>query len=59
VAFAKIYCTQSPITAADQLNDKVLPFCAEQKLPMLRILTDLGTEYCGNVESRDYQFDST
>ena len=55
VAFAKLYCTKTPITAADLLNDKVLPFFVGQNLPMLRILTDRGTEYCGKVESHDYQ----
>jgi transposase InsO family protein len=37
------------------LNDKVLPFFADEPLPLLRILTDRGTEYCGRVESHDYQ----
>ncbi len=55
VAFAKLYITKTPITAADLLNDKVLPFFVGQDLPMLRILTDRGTEYCGKVESHDYQ----
>lgn len=47
VAFAKLYTTKTPITAADILNDKVLPFLEEHKLPMLRILTDRGTEIVG------------
>ncbi|HIF9135297.1 IS481 family transposase [Photobacterium damselae] len=55
VAFAKLYTTKTPITAADILNDKVLPFFEDQELPMLRILTDRGTEYCGRVEQHDYQ----
>ena len=55
VAFAKLYTTKTPLTAADLLNDKVLPFFAEHDLPMLRILTDRGTEYCGRVETHDYQ----
>lgn len=55
VAFAKLYITKTPITAADLLNDKVLPFFADQELPMLRILTDRGTEYCGKIENHDYQ----
>jgi transposase InsO family protein len=55
VAFAKLYTTKTPITAADLLNDKVLPFFEAQQLPMLRILTDRGTEYCGRAESHDYQ----
>ncbi len=55
VAFAKLYTTKTPITAADMLNDKVLPFFEAHELPMLRILTDRGTEYCGRVEQHDYQ----
>ena len=55
VAFAQLYCTKTPITAADLLNDKVLPFFSDHKLPMLRILTDRGTEYCGKAENHDYQ----
>lgn len=55
VAFAKLYTTKTPITAADTLNDKVLPFFEQQNLPILRILTDRGTEYCGVAEHHDYQ----
>ena len=55
VACAKLYTTKTPITAADMLNDKVLPLFEANELPMLRILTDRGTEYCGKVESHDYQ----
>jgi len=55
IAFAKLYTTKTPITAADMLNDKVLPFFAEESLPMLRILTDRGTEYCGRADQHDYQ----
>ena len=55
VAFAKLYTTKTPITAADLLNDRVLPFFEEHGLPMLRILTDRGTEFCGAVERHDYE----
>ncbi len=55
VACAKLYTTKTPITAADLLNDQVLPFFEAQALPLLRILTDRGTEYCGKVEQHDYQ----
>ncbi len=55
VAFAKLYQTKTPITAADLLNDQVLPFFERHALPMLRILTDRGTEYCGKTEQHDYQ----
>lgn len=55
VAFTKLYTTKIPITSADLLNDKVLPFFEQHNLPILRILTDRGTEYCGKVEHHDYQ----
>ena len=55
VAHAKLYTTKTPITSADLLNDRVLPFMEENDLPVLRILTDRGTEYCGKAETHDYQ----
>ena len=55
IGFAKLYTTKTPITAADLLNDRVLPFYDEHQLPLLRILTDRGTEYCGKAETHDYQ----
>lgn len=54
-AAAKLYSTKTPITAADLLNDRVLPFMEEQGMGLIRILTDRGTEYCGRPESHDYQ----
>ena len=47
VAQCKLYTMKTPITAADLLNDRVLPFYAQYEIPMLRILTDRGTEFCG------------
>lgn len=55
VGFAKLYTTKQPITAADLLNDRVLPFFDEQGVAVLRILTDRGTEYCGKPDAHDYQ----
>jgi transposase InsO family protein len=55
VAFAKLYKTKTPITSADILNDKVLPFFESYDLQMLRILTDRGKEYCGKVEQHDFE----
>jgi transposase InsO family protein len=55
VAFAKLYTTKTPIAAADLLNDRVLPFYQEHQAPLLRVLTDRGTEYCGKVEQHEYQ----
>ena len=53
VAHCKLYTSKTPITAADLLNDRVLPFYEENALPVLRILTDRGTEYCGKLEQHD------
>lgn len=55
VAFAKLYDRKNALTAADMLNDKVMPFFEEQKIPLLRILTDRGTEYCGKAEYHEYE----
>ena len=55
VAMAKLYTTNTPITAADLLNDRVLPFFEEQGMGIIRMLTDSGTEYCGKLETHDYQ----
>jgi transposase InsO family protein len=55
VAEAKLYTTKTPITAADMLNDKVLPLFEEHGMGVIRILTDRGTEYCGKPEQHDYQ----
>jgi len=55
VGFAKLYTTKQPITSADLLNDRVLPFFEDQGVPVLRILTDRGTEFCGKPDAHDYQ----
>lgn len=54
-AFAKLYDRKNALVAADTLNDKVVPFYDHHKLPVLRILTDRGTEYCGRREHHEYQ----
>jgi hypothetical protein len=55
VGFAKLYDRKTPITAADLLNDRVLPFYDEQGVPLLRVLTDRGTEYCGTHDRHEYE----
>ena len=55
VAFAKLYDRKTPVTAADLLNDRVLPFFEEHEISLLRMLTDRGTEYCGNPEHHEYE----
>ena len=55
IAFGKVYTAKVPITAADVLNDRVLPFFEDQDAPILRILTDRGTEFCGTPEKHPYE----
>ena len=55
VAACKLYTTKTPITAADLLNDRVLPLLEEEGVGLLRMLTDRGTEFCGRPERHDYQ----
>jgi transposase InsO family protein len=55
VAFAKLYTTKVPVTAADTLNDRVLLFFADQDVPVLRMLTDRGTEFCGRLDTHPYE----
>src|SRR6266481_3393969 len=55
VACAKLYDRKTPITAADLLNDRVLPLFEEHDVKLLRVLTDRGSEYCGNPERHEYE----
>ena len=55
VGFAKLYDSKTPITAADTLNDRVLPFFEAQGIAVSRVLTDRGTEYCGHPQSHPYE----
>jgi transposase InsO family protein len=53
--FVKLYDRKNALVAADLLNDRVLPFFEQQEVPVLRILTDRGTEYCGSLQNHEYQ----
>ncbi len=55
VAFAKLYTRKTALTAADLLNDRVVPWFEQQDVPLLRILTDRGTEYNGSLQHHEYQ----
>lgn len=55
VAFANLYTEKTAITAAHALNSDVLPWFQENDVPLLRILTDRGTEYCGKVDEHAFQ----
>ena len=54
VAFAKLYDRKTPITAAEILNDRVVPFFDDHGIRLCRVLTDRGTEFCGS-ESHEYE----
>jgi hypothetical protein len=54
-ATAKLYDSKTAITAADLLNDKVLPFYEQHEISLLRILTDRGTEYCGLADHHEFE----
>jgi transposase InsO family protein len=55
VAFAKLYTSKHPINSADLLNDRVIPFFDQHQIPLLRILTDRGTEFCGKPDTHEYE----
>jgi transposase InsO family protein len=55
VGFAKLYTSKTPINSADLLNDRVVPFFDKYAIPLLRLLTDRGTEFCGKPDTHDYE----
>ena len=54
VAGAKLYDRKHALVAAEMLNDRVLPLFQEADVPVVRVLTDRGTEYCGNVQHHPF-----
>ncbi len=55
VGFAKLYTHKTPVTAADFLNSKVLPYFDIEGMKLLRVLTDRGTEYGYSNLEHPYQ----
>lgn len=55
IGFAKLYDRKTPITAADLLNDRVIPFFEQHDVPLQRVLTDRGTEFCGTHDRHEYE----
>jgi len=55
IGFAKVYREKTALTAADFLNDKVLPFYDEHGIRILRMLTDNGGEYRGRQETHSFE----
>ncbi|MDR1075439.1 MAG: IS481 family transposase [Xanthomonadaceae bacterium] len=55
LAFAKVYTSKMPVTAADTLYERVLPFYEALNVPVQAVLTDNGREFCGKPESHPFE----
>ncbi len=55
VGIAKLYDRKTALTAADLLNDRVIPFYDEHGVVLQRVLTDRGTEFCGQHDRHEYE----
>jgi len=55
LAFAKVYTSKMPITSADLLYDRVLPFYEALGVAVKAVLTDNGREFCGRPEQHPYE----
>ena len=51
LAFAKVYTSKMPVTAAELLYERVPPFYEALGVEVKAILTDNGREFCGRPES--------
>jgi len=54
-AFAKLYTSKIAITAADILNDRILPFFSKEGITINAVLTDNGKEYRGKEGMHPYE----
>ena len=50
----KVYQEKTALTGVDLLNDRILPWYQQEGVPLLRILTDRGSEYKGRLEHHAY-----
>ena len=55
IVHCKLYDRKNALVAADLLNDRVVPLYEQHGIPLMRILTDRGTEYCGAREHHEFQ----
>ena len=55
LADTKLYKEKTALTSADVLNDRILPWYQRHEVPLLRILTDRGSEYKGSLENHAYE----
>ena len=46
LGFAGLYLSKAPITAADTIHNRVLPFYDEHAIAVEHLLTDNGREFC-------------
>lgn len=53
VAQVKLYDRKNALVTAELLNDRVLPSFEQEGVRLLRILTDRGSEYCGNLQHHE------
>jgi hypothetical protein len=52
--FCKLYGRKNALAAADTLNGMAVPFFDKYGIPLLRVLTDRGSEHCGTREHHEY-----
>jgi transposase InsO family protein len=55
MGFANVYREKTALTAADLMNDKVLPFDDAHAIRVLRVLTDNGVGFRGRQDSHSYE----
>ena len=55
LAIVKLFTEKSALAAVDLLKNQVTPLFDKQAIPLLRMLTDKGTEYCGKKTTHAYQ----
>ena len=55
VGFAKRYDRKTPVTAAELLNDRVLPCFEQHDIPLSLVLTDRGTMPLGCSTVHEYE----
>lgn len=54
-AFARLYTSKMPLTAVHLLNNDILPFFEENKVPIQTVLSDNGREFCGRPDKHPYE----
>jgi hypothetical protein len=55
IVVAKLYNRKNPKVAVDLLSSRVVPFYVDNGIPLARILTDRGREFCGETHDHVYE----